>query len=334
MIKKLVMNEPVLKTYPKHSNVTSILANHVNFEEWLYSNHIQLFCAIYENSTKYDTYLDIYEPLHRVYYPLLECKSIKKEIISACSIDPSAFAISNIDEGYYVYACVDIFYIPEYQSNKHKNHDIFVFGYDDDEQTFFVADFFKGHYSCQTISFDCFSAAVNSTFRDENQFKDIQMLKTLDNPVHSVYCFDIDNVLIQLKDYLGEYNSSLRYREFEAPLPDTDNRTWGLGVYDSLISSISQEKVPKVTRRSLHALYEHKKLMVGRVKYLLDNEYITEKKVLEKHKIIETKSLILRNIFMKSMARSFDKNPIVSKLKELQNMDNEALAELVYLLEC
>lgn len=67
----LEMGEPLIKSYPFRANITSILNNHPHFYDWLFNNHVQLFCGIYPAVTNFDTYLDTYEPLSRIHFTFM-----------------------------------------------------------------------------------------------------------------------------------------------------------------------------------------------------------------------------------------------------------------------
>ncbi|KWX81154.1 hypothetical protein AMQ84_00745, partial [Paenibacillus riograndensis] len=140
MNKILDMYEPLIKTYPIHANITSILSTHKYFYEWLYNNHIQLFCTTYNSNGSQDTYLDTYKPLTRVFNPFFETQFIKKDIIFKSKIDICEFIINSIDLGYYIFLSIDVFFISLYKKSEHSGHDIFVFGYDKNKKIFHVAD--------------------------------------------------------------------------------------------------------------------------------------------------------------------------------------------------
>lgn len=333
MQKKLAMHKPAIQTYPKHANITSVLAKHNNFNEWLFNNHIQLFCATYKGETSHDTYLDTYEPLHRTFYPLLEMQSVNKVLFSKCNIDACDFLINCIDMGYYIYLSIDTFYIPLYKSgDNHSTHDIFVFGYDLDQKIFHVADFFQGHYSHNVTSFDSMQQAVSSSFTDDNEFKGIQMLKI--NTLNPTYSFDISHLKINLHDYLFEKNTSYRYKELEAPLSDEDDRTWGLGIYNSLLKVFEEEVMPQATLRSFHALYEHKKLMSMRVKFLIDNNFIKNKSIIKTFERVEHDALMIRNVILKSMfSKKINKEKMAVLIEKFKKLDSDSINELLYLIE-
>lgn len=333
MLKKLPMSNPIIQTYPKHAHITSILAKHENFNEWLFTNHVQLFCARYTGETEYDSYLDTYEPLHRVYYPLLEMQSMNKDLYNANKINTVDFLVNCIDLGYYVYVSVDTSFIPIYSNIPHSIHDLLVFGYDTDRNEFHVADFFDNHYKHEVIGFDSLKPAIESKGVGDNDFKGIQMLKINSNPINPHYNFNITLLKMNLHDYLFEKDTSEKYSEFEGPYGDEDNRRWGLGVYSSLLDILNKDKVPKVTRRSIHALYEHKKLMKMRVKYLMENNYIKkDPDLLRSFEKVEQDALVIRNVFLKSKFAQGYIGKVITLLERLKISDKEAIEQLYNLI--
>lgn len=334
MQKRLDMFYPIIQSYPKHANITSILAKHNFFYEWLYSNHVQLFCATYQEYTNFDTYLDTYEPLNRIFYPLLEKHSINKLLITSTEVDICDFLINCIDLGYYIYLSVDTFYIPLYKSSEHKIHDIFIFGYDTDKRFFNVADFFQINYSHEVTSFQSIVQSIKSTYSDLNVFNEIQFLKINENPINPVYHFDIYRLKTLLNDYLSAYNTSKRYSELEGPLPDEDNRTWGVAVYNSLLEALNVETLPSVTLRSLHALYEHKKLMRMRVEFLIEKKIIESSiALLDDFILLENNSLIIRNVFLKNMySKNINTQKHTELISNIKKIEEECLSSLINLL--
>lgn len=336
----LGVGEPIIRSYPFRANVTSILNNHPYFLDWLYNNHIQLFCGVYPAVTNFDTYLDTYEPLSRVHYPLIETQFIKKEIFTSNGMDICEFIMNSINLGYYVYLGVDTFYLPLYSSPNHLGHDIFIYGYNSENKQFYVADFFNGTYSREVVEFNSFRNAFESEFSDTNEFKGIQLLKRIDEGHQSKYQFNVEYVVTQLEDYNNEVNTSMRYAALEVPLLDPEgrtsgNRTWGLGVYRSLAEVFDQETISPVTLRSLHALYEHKKLMTARVSYLINRGFLDDTLHLE-NKItqIENNTLKLRNYFMKClMSNKYNREKTQKWLFDIQKSDGEFINELIELLK-
>ncbi|AJS57217.1 hypothetical protein [Paenibacillus sp. IHBB 10380] len=330
MINKLPMFNPTIQTYPKHAHITSILAKHNNFNEWLFNNHIQIFCLTYNGETNHDTYLDTYEPLHRVYYPLLEMQSMSKDLLKANNIDTCDFIVNCINSGYYIYLSVDTYYIPTYSSKEHSTHDLFLFGYDSDRKVFHAADFFNSHYTHEDIGFDSMKLAVESLGTGLNDFKDVQLLKINEKPINPLYSLDVEHLKNNLHDYLYEKDTSYRYKEFEGPFSKDDNRTWGLGVYNTLLKVLKEEIIPSVTLRSIHALYEHKKLMKMRVKFLIENNFIkSHSDLIDCFEKVEHDALIIRNVLLKSMHNNKHNDKVSILLEQLRISDRESIEKII-----
>ncbi|WP_308638632.1 hypothetical protein [Paenibacillus silvisoli] len=100
MTNQLELSEPAFKTYPKHANISAMMGNSINYKNWLYTNHIQLFCASYTDKNSVQTYLDTYEPLHRLHYPYIEKKSVNKDFFASLKIGAIDFVRYCIDRGY------------------------------------------------------------------------------------------------------------------------------------------------------------------------------------------------------------------------------------------
>mgnify|MGYP000518817397 CR=1 FL=1 len=334
MIKKLFVSEPVIKCFPKHANITSILSKHEYFYDWLFSNHIQLFCKLFKET---DTYLDFYEPLHRLHYPLISRQSIDKKVIFGKKDNIISFLINCLELEYYIYLSVDTFYIPLYNSNIHRGHDIFVYGFDKNKKIFYVADFFGINYGYDIVDFQMFQQGVYSQYSDNNNLKGIQLLKVNQVGINSTYSLNITQIKSHLLDYINGINTSLKYSNLEEPnlfngsVCKPDNRIdnyWGIGVYRNLHIAISQDHIPRTLIRSLHLLYEHKMLMTLRVNYLKNHDKslsISINTFIE----LEKKCLILRNMVTKSMLKKRGDEKCLVLLNEIAHSDELLIQKLI-----
>lgn len=110
------------------------------------------------------------------------------------------------------------------------------------------------------------------------------------------YQFDIALVKELLGDYLYSQNSSERVRGFYNP---TDDYYYGMQVYANLKLHYDVENIIHSDIRPLHVLWEHKKLMFQRIKYMIDKGYLKPDSYLDDYSEIERLALVCRNLLLK-----------------------------------
>ena len=88
--------------------------------------------------------------------------------------------------------------------------------------------------------------------------------------------YDLDITLIKrtLREYLNCEDTKDHFRMMRNRFNDT---TFGVNVYDKVIEQIDKQlhaEEPDYDIRSLHIVYDHKVLMLERIKYLMANDFL------------------------------------------------------------
>ena len=88
--------------------------------------------------------------------------------------------------------------------------------------------------------------------------------------------YDVDTTLIRdtLREYLNSQDTKNHFRMMRNRFNDT---TFGVEVYDVALDRIMkqmQSEEPDFDIRALHVMYDHKVLMLERIKYLMANGYL------------------------------------------------------------
>ncbi|UJF31864.1 hypothetical protein [Paenibacillus hexagrammi] len=335
--KMLPIRDPILKTFPQQTNMMAILSMYEDFYPWFYSNFIQLKCS----NRPYALDLLIYPDNIQRVMPLVEYQCLTRRTLGQWFPDVIGFIIRCIDDDLYFHATVNSYYISlyEYHYQKyHRFHEILIIGYDLDAKILYGADFFhNGQYACKPIPFADFEAAYVSVDEQNNGRFDIAHSASTDlnnhlsqielmrfNPrshwhTKVPYRLDIGNIVDLLGDYLHSSNTSRKYTVFE----NAADENYGLSVYDWLIKhaeSILSGSTPYCDVRSFHILYEHKKCMVLRMKYLLGLK-LEQFPELPMDSLIhvEANALTIRNQAIK-YSFSKDKKIIAKLISDLQEM--------------
>lgn len=291
---------PPLVGYLEDAHPLSIVLAHDFTWPWFYSNYIQLFFQSPEGNNQplkfYKVELTDGRPWGAL-NPWLNYHKVTKDIIDIHSINIIEFLINSIDLNNYIIIHLDEFFLPyrtQYNS-WHYTHETFINGYNAAEGIFYGVAYTKKHgvYEEFSISFDELKQAyLNNTNIDSNH----RLIQLLSMKAWRFYEFDIISVLEQLNEYLFSINSSLKNR---TSFNTISGCFYGFDIYTQLKKYYLTWK-DKASVIPLHILLEHKKLMIKRIKYMIQNEYINEcQGIIDEYSIIFNNVAILKNIFIK-----------------------------------
>lgn len=329
IMKELPIATSPIQGYLHHAYVLSIGANHSNFFPWFYSNYIQL--RHYRNITEnmHLDYLNFYNYDFVVdFFPWLNVEKISKNIVLKGFSSVIDYLRECVDMNYYIYIYLDKFYISnrnEYQ-NYHFIHDHFIYGYDD---TGFYSMGFdnKGLYGSNKIFF---SDAEEAFIRAESKFDWQNFIFMLKHNENDDYQFDLQLVIELLEDYLLSRNTSYKARMYKNP---TD-AAFGLEVYNYIkmyFEMLIEDKV-NYDVRPLHILYEHKKCMLLRIKFLEEEGLIDSSLGLySDYKEVENETQFLRMSLMKyrTLKNKQILYTIVEMIDNVKKKEQKVLARLL-----
>ena len=302
---------PAITSWQWHATLFSILGEDENAKKWIYSNYIQLRCYNIPEYTSGDEILlcDMMpgsSALKECPY-LLFSLITKPQIESYCG-DVIDFIVKTIDLGGYVYGAFDEARMISDVSVDYKfSHELFIYGYNMEEEVFYVGDFtFKDKYAYTTVTFDAvkrgfdvLSAGEDHVFRDD--YKGTRGLYVIQKNVDSKY-YDIDPVLIKrtLEEYLKGEDTKEHFRMMRNRFDDT---VFGVNVYDALKTRVDKQlhrEEPDFDIRALHIAYDHKVLMLDRLKYLMANEVIPfNQEMLDDYAVVVEDMLTARNLLVR-----------------------------------
>ncbi len=268
---ELEIKQPPITCYLHHAYQLTVSMSHKDFDSWFLSNYIQLEYVAEQDILNFFTYVICG---NCVYNPLINYRILDLEYIFKTNIDIIEFVKKSIEAGYYIVTYIDEFYIPERNAYKkeHFKHELMIYGFDLSKKEFKLLGYNnKNIYSTSSVSFSEFN---NGYLNSVDQNNDVLLLKAKnDNSWNPSYNFDIENVKNLLSDYLYSENSSERLRSIGNP----NKYIYGLSVYKYLIKcyeEIIRSNNKQTDIRHFYLLYEHKKTMVARLKYLTEKGYL------------------------------------------------------------
>lgn len=342
----LPVKYPAITSWQWHATLFSILGEDENAKRWIYSNYIQLRCYNIPEYTSGDEILlcDMMpgsSALKECPY-LLFSLITKPQIESYCG-DVIDFIVKTIDLGGYVYGAFDEARMISDVSVDYKfSHELFIYGYNMEEEVFYVGDFtFKDKYAYTTVTFDAvkrgfdvLSAGEDHVFRDD--YKGTRGLYVIQKNVDSKY-YDIDPVLIKrtLEEYLKGEDTKEHFRMMRNRFDDT---VFGVNVYEALKARVDKQlhkEEPDFDIRALHIAYDHKVLMLDRLKYLMANEVIPfNQEMLDDYAAVVEDTLTARNLLVRiSVTNELEAGGrIAGYLDDAREKETAILSKVVELL--
>lgn len=320
--KVLGIEVPPIYGYLHHAYHLSVAQKHPRFTEWFFCNYIQLK---YYPETGWLNFFSL--DIQNNYYPLVSLEVLSNTTLKTNKVDILDFIINSVNDNSYVWLYIDAFYEPgKYSFNiRHFIHESLIYGYNLNKRCLYMAGFDnKSSYSLYKIGFEDFLMAYNGVMSTCE-------IKTLKPNQNVSYEFDLINVKSLIEDYVHSYNTSLRNRMFGNINSDI---IYGIEIYKYLKNNFENPVTSDYLKdiRPLHILWEHKKVMVSRIKFLSDNKYIENAEAVLSQLInIENKVLKLRNRQIKYTLtdHTYLLQNIINGFSELYVLENQALNELL-----
>jgi hypothetical protein len=326
--KKIIeMEYPIITSYPHIALYLSLLQKHPNYKEWLFNNFVQLHTKKQYNQN----YLHFYQPIQSIFFPLMERQYIDIGMMNRNNINIQQYCKTAIDDNWVVFLIIDTSCLAASGEEEgiYSPHEIVVFGYNVEENTFDIANFFQqGKFDYKKASFVEFENAFASQSKHLFGYSGLfgpQLLK-MDPTIK--YSFDIEYLLVLLKDYINSTNTSKRYKIIEEPLDAT--HVFGMDCYQEIQHYLESEQFFSVGRM-LHVLSDHKLLMHLRIEYLYNTGILQQTELIELFKDVYNRSIVIRNMYLKyTMTRKVETLvSIKMKLDELMGVELENINKLV-----
>lgn len=297
--KVLKLDFPDINVYPIFANPLAIMQTHQETKEWILCNFIQL-CS---NSVALNFYDFNYK-----FCPYLKIQRISKEYLQRMNIDIVKFIINSIAEGYYIYLLVSKKDIMVYKYEREElreqdrcAHDLLIYGYDINQQVFYIADnFMDGKYSFQNCTFKELEVAIkNIEYHREPRLGFKGNIELLEFYSEEPQEFNLKRVLESFYDYiLSRPTSMWNTIEFRNVYGE---KKWyfGLECYEYILQQVYDMDQNNIYIQDFHLMWEHKKHLRRIIIFLLEQRYIIDKNVIIQIDTIEKDALVVRNLVLK-----------------------------------
>jgi hypothetical protein len=312
--KILKVKYPPITSYQTYANLLSVILSNEDAYSWMFNILIQI-----SKDSDIFCFSPKFTALNFAECPFLKVHKISRELINRKWGSIIRFVIDCIDLNDYIMILIDRAYIANYRMSSHW-HDIFIYGYDLKNELFYTADFFRGVYSYQTVSFDNFKNSYDKY--DVDKYEDWLDGAVLFKLADAKYEFNISSIKELLMDYYYSRNSDHRLIPFQVRFDkdkyDTDYKknVYGMDCYKALAAHIIDENAEKHDIRPFHLFYDHKIAMVLLIKFLSKKEYLNEaSSLLEGYKLMQNKALSARNLMLKF--RACENPKIIDKVTDI-----------------
>ena len=247
--------------------------------------------------------------LRRELYPPFVLFETPYEFIKKYCCNFSDFIKSCLDNNMYCFGVFDVAKIKAYGlNNGHYSHQVFIYGYDDTERKFYFADFLdENRYTFTECSFEEMEAACSSV--ESLQMPSINSIAQIKYVDDFYIDLDIEYVKKRVQDYIypdtEKADNFSQYIMYIYGFVDWKVKCYsGVNVYDYLVRFIEYElelDKDKIDIRMYQAMYEHKEMMLARLRYLLDKGFISSDKSILIDDYIKIKDSVcnIRNLVMK-----------------------------------
>ena len=347
MSKKLLpVSYPMITSWQWHATLFSIIGDDEKAKNWIFSNYIQLRCYnIEEIFTGDEMLLADMMPGSSCFKecPYLLFSLMTKEQVESYCGDIITFIKKTIDLNGYVYGVFDEAKILCDSGVDYKfPHELFIFGYDDEKEEFNVGDFtFGQHYSYTTVSYEdvkrgyeIITASEDHMFKDD--YKGRRGLYVIQKNTDALY-YELDTSYIKdtLIEYLEAKDTKNHFRMMRNRFSDT---VFGVDVYRALFEQIKKQLSTDdldFDIRALHLVYDHKVLMIERLKYMMEKSYMDyDSDILQEYNEVVKLMLTARNLLIKcSVTGNVDCIDRFEKyLSEAKNKEVEVLSKVVEML--
>lgn len=335
--KILPLSNPPVRCFLYEAYPLSIQAVHEEYLPWFYSNYIQV-CCYKDFIERNEVFLEFFGPDQAFQSPWLKFQYFSWDSISNSGIDIVNFIISQIDKNYYFYCYIDEYYIPfvTAYNTVHITHDIFIYGYDSEKRIFNVSGYDKNkNFTKNKVGFDDFKLAFINNNWDKDKYYWTDRIYLFSYNTNASYKFDLVLMSELLDDYINSRDTSERYRRYSNPLR---NKIFGFKTYECIkkyLELLIDEKM-SIDLRIPYLLWEHKKCMLFRIKYLIDEIGINSLSYfydmyLEIEKNANTTIMLMIKYQITNKSTLIEK--ILLLINEIEKKEREILPELLRIIQ-
>jgi len=302
---------PILTSYWFYANLQSVITVADPKNLFIANNYNNIFSLTLNTRIQPHVLFtsEIARTIMDIYFdcPYLDLQKINKNyFFGICKFSFLDFVKHTINEGYFILLMVDRCYIKEYGFDYPSNHEIMIYGYDEEVNIVYFCDNVKDGEYRNNLS--CSFSALLASFQElvfpfklddkdgtvDPFFDCLYLLKPREN---SFYTLNLDEIIRSLRQYIHLEAS------FGEKTIYSYKTVWGIHVYETFkkylhyVSGFNGSNYIKDIR-GFSVLWDHKKSVLTTFKILCEYGYLSEN-VITAYEVIEKKILVLRNKVLK-----------------------------------
>ena len=336
--KVLTLADPVIDSHPGYAATQSILMQHQSGREWFLQNYFDIF-SLYDEPT--NALLSRFCPFEQLRFSAvlhgqpenIFCPPIKVYSLPRYAVNENKYSIIElvryfIDKGACLFLYVERLHLMAHNQKTPHTHEIFVYGYDDDEERFYIADYFRGsRYSRTTCSYDEFlnSYLYSSDGRSEDRgafyiFWQADKINILHYDDSFRYNFSTEKLKERIPYYLNYKKYDLNYRPIIHDIKkDTYVMRWGnetlkcLGKYIITV----MEKSEYVDTRQTAMQVDHVRVLIEMLLFLQEKLTAVDEIFISEAKDIQNRLSKIQNITIKYNIRMKYSSAMAHEVEEL-----------------
>ena len=349
---------PPINGYPHKGALFSMLMAREECKPWVFSNFIQIYTLkdLYNKGIRtgtVDFFYNLYGDWTHFYLkanPWIKINSMPYDYLKLIKSDVIDFIKACINRNLYLFFDIDMYYIQAYKlhfNKSHLIHEIFIYGYDDDKQVFYMGDNTTGKYNHDLVTYEEIITSTNvilDLYRYNNEDaelykykeKSIYMMSVEKNVERNwqdqhfsqdVFEINVKKIINDLKEYLllDNYAEGYKYSNYYV---------YGIDCYNELLKFVSHamENNLHVDRRAFYSFIEHKKLMLLRMEFINGNYDLNQ--IIEKYSNLVNEFNILMSLILKAnMVKDNDLwEKIIVKLKAFKEEEIVLINEFIRIL--
>lgn len=321
---------PPITSYPYIANSLSILwVKKEKVLPWICDHYIQLVIRPKHSRTRSDFYENADMGSYIIpgnFCPFLSW--LRNNQTTANFYKFTDYIEYQISHGYYLEACLDVFYLScsKKFKNKHFIHQTFIYGFDSENKYVFISDFYDhGKYSRKVVSYD----EINKSIEGIDFLINLYKFEDFDYKININLLKATADDYINGRDSMNKFQYS--YQSFNQDI------IYGINYYNYLLDVFIKEEPIDV--RPFHVLYDHKILMKIRLEYLKKIEKFDDSdidNIIKLNNWLIEMSFILRSLVIKyNITHNYDiKKRISEKCSSIKESDCQLFIKLLkYLSE-
>ena len=314
-----VNDKPPITVYKNYSFPLCIISADVSESDWL-CNHFGNVYLMRERDGY--IWLDFLEP-NDGFDSALEFERINLNELEG--MDVIKLIKDTLSEKKYVTLFLDEYYMDKtaLAGKHHHLAEFFIYGYDDEKRIFYTVGFNSSEFFGQlTYSYDSVIKAHDSFINEREKFGKLPVwvvwyafskIKKKENITEEL---DVNNILRELEEYASSANMKKKLRS-EIIEGRGDVAVYGAACQKEIINSLyemmNNDKF-YTDYRHVHLLYEHKKIVLYKMKYIEKNTNADVSAIIYRYNSVMKKIELAKVFYLKAIMSDNDSD-LYDKLK-------------------